>query len=103
MAFFIALSYLARRAHSEKKPCPNQNPLLQNLAFSSLKEAPWSMAYYQKHKAMGKKHSHVLRCLANLHLRILFTMWKNRSCYDENLFLAQRARNQITNQKKLKI
>lgn len=72
---------------------------MQNLAFSSLKEAPWAMAYYQKHKAMGKKHSHVLRCLANLHLRILFTMWKNRSRYDENLFLAQRARNQIANKK----
>ena len=72
---------------------------MHHLAFSSLKEAEWAKAYYQRHKSMGKKHSHALRCLANLHLRLLFAMWKNRIGYDENLFLAQRARHLIVNQK----
>ncbi len=72
---------------------------MYHLAFSSLKEAEWAKAYYQRHKSMGKKHSHALRCLANLHLRLLFAMWKNRISYDENLFLAQRARHLIVNQK----
>jgi transposase len=71
--------------------------VMRNLAFSSLCAAPWAKAYYQKHRAMGKTHSHVLRCLANLHLRLLFAMWKNKTYYDENLFLAQRARHLIGN------
>lgn len=66
---------------------------VHQMAFSSLKEAQWTKAYYQKHRAAGKKHSHALRCLANVHLKILFSMWKNRTCYDENTFLAQRARH----------
>lgn len=73
--------------------------VMRNLAFSSLRKAQWAMAYYQKHRAMGKTHSHALRCLANLHLRILFAMWKSRTCYDENIFLAQKARHLIANQK----
>jgi len=70
--------------------------VMRHLAFSSLRAAPWAGAYYQKHRALGKTHSHALRCLANLHLRLLFAMWKNKTPYDENLFLAQRARQQLT-------
>lgn len=72
--------------------------VMHNLAFSSLKRAKWAMAYYQKHKGLGQTNSHALRCLANLHLRILFAMWKKRTCYDENIFLAQRARHLIAKQ-----
>ena len=67
-----------------------------NLAFSSLRQAKWAMAYYQKHKELGKTHQHTLRCLANIHLRVLFAMWKKRCKYDENVFLAQRARVSIS-------
>jgi transposase len=69
--------------------------VIHQLAFSSLKPCPWAKAYYQKHRAWGKKHNHALRCLANMHLKILYVMWKNRTLYDENLFLAQRARHQF--------
>jgi hypothetical protein len=61
-----------------------------NLAFSSLKEARWARAYYQQPRRAGHKHNHALRCLANVHLRILFARWQTGSCYDENLFLAHR-------------
>jgi transposase len=73
--------------------------VMHRLAFSSLRTASWAWAFYQKHRAQGKTHNHALRCLANLHVRILFAMWKNQTCYDENLFLAQRARHLIANQK----
>jgi hypothetical protein len=66
--------------------------VMQRLAFSSLRVATWAKAFYQKHRAQGHTHSHALRCLANLHLRVLFAMWKNRTRYDENIFLAQKAR-----------
>jgi transposase len=71
--------------------------VMQLLAFSSLRFAAWAKAFYQKHRAQGKTHSHALRCLANLHLRLLFAMWKNKTRYDENHFLAQRARHLIAN------
>ena len=70
--------------------------LMHQLAFSSLNFCPWAKAYYQKHRSWGKKHNHALRCLANLHLKILYVMWKNRTLYDENLFLAQKTRHQLT-------
>jgi transposase len=68
---------------------------LHQLSFASIRESPWAKAYYKKHRARGKKHNHTLRCLANIHLRILYTMWENRTHYDENLFLAQRARHKL--------
>ena len=73
---------------------------VQQLAFSSLTKAAWAKAYYDRHRAQGHRHSHALRCLANLHLRILFAMWQNRTPYDENLFLAQKTRHQLANPKK---
>jgi transposase len=71
--------------------------VMQLLAFSSLRVAAWAKAFYQKHRVQGHTHSHALRCLANLHLRLLFAMWKNKTRYDENFFLAQRARHLIAN------
>lgn len=68
---------------------------MHNLAFSSLRNASWAMAYYQHHRAIGKSNSHALRCLANVHLKILFSMWKNKTLYDENIFLAQKTRQVI--------
>lgn len=72
---------------------------MHNLAFSSLTKAAWINAYYRKQRAHGKTHSHALRCLANVHLRILFAMWKNRTPYDENIFLSQKTRHLLANQK----
>ena len=72
---------------------------MQQVAFSSLTKADWAKAYYKKQRAKNKKHSHALRCLANIHLRILFAMWKNHTLYDENIFLAQKARFHMQNEK----
>lgn len=74
---------------------------MHNLAFCSLRNARWAMVYYQHQRASGKSNSHALRCLANLHLKIIFAMWKNQTLYDENIFLAQRSRQIVAMQKKL--
>ena len=71
--------------------------MIHQVAFTSLAQCRWAKLYYKKHRLSGKKHSHALRCLANIHLRILFAMWKNRICYDQNIFLAQREKNQLSN------
>lgn len=72
---------------------------VQNLAFSSLTTCAWAKAFYQSHRNRGKSHSHALRCLANAHMRVLFAMWRNRTAYNENTFLAQKARHALVNQK----
>lgn len=66
--------------------------LMHQLAFSSLTKIKWARAYYDRHRAENKKHAHALRCLASIHLKILFAMWKNETEYDENIFLAQKTR-----------
>ena len=68
---------------------------LRQISFASLKQQGWIRNYYNKQRVKGKGHNHALRCLANQHLRILFAMWKNKTEYDENIFLAQKARHQI--------
>ncbi len=73
---------------------------VHHLAFASLTKSQWCKAYYDKHRAMGKDSHHALRCLGNLQLKILFAMWKNRTKYDENIFLAQRTRHLLNEQKK---
>lgn len=68
---------------------------IHNLAFSSLTKSKWAFNYYKEHRNIGKTNAHALRCLANLHLKILFAMWKNYTKYDENIFLAQKSRIRI--------
>ena len=66
-----------------------------NIAFSSLTKAGWVKAYYDNHRSKGHSHPHAIRCLANLELKILFSMWKNKTLYDENIYLAQKSRQQM--------
>jgi transposase len=70
--------------------------LMYQVAFTSLLRCQWAKHYYKKHRQRGKKHSHALRCLANIHLRILFAMWKKRTSYDHKIFLAQREKNKLS-------
>ena len=66
-----------------------------NIAFSSLTKSAWAKAYYDRHRNRGHTHPHALRCLANLQLKILFAMWKNRTKFDENIYLAQKSRHKL--------
>lgn len=64
------------------------------IAFSSITKSEWCNQYYRQHRKMGHSHSQALRCLANTQLRILFAMWKNKTLYDENIYLAQKLRHE---------
>jgi transposase len=70
-----------------------------NMAFASLQKSEWAKIYYLKHRKRGHTHAHSIRCLANLQLKILFSMWKHKQLYDENIFLAQKARHGMKGKK----
>ena len=70
--------------------------LIHQVAFTSLTQCQWAKKFYKKHRKHSKNHSHALRCLSNVHLKILFAMWKKQTCYDEKVFLAQRESNKLS-------
>ena len=57
----------------------------------SRKGCVWAEVYYQKKKAEGMTHAAALRCLGQRWVKILWTMWRNRTAYDE----ATHTRNQV--------
>lgn len=75
----------------------HERAVLTRWAFNSLREAKWARQYYTEHRARGKSHYHALRCLANVLLKIAFAMWKNRTNYSEDHYLAQVARHAMNN------
>ena len=63
---------------------------MQQLAFCSLKRCDWARSYYDQLRKRGKSHQHALRALANIWVKIVYTMWRKHAVYDENLFLRAR-------------
>jgi transposase len=72
--------------------------VLTRWAFSSLRRCPWAKRYYERKRKEGKGHYHALRCLANVLLKIAFTIWRDQTDYDENVYLAQVARHRMNNE-----
>lgn len=58
-------------------------------ADHSRKKSAWARAYYQLHRAQGKRHHACLRSLAFKWQRILFRCWKTNTPYDEPRHLRQ--------------
>ena len=56
-------------------------------ALHSIRYSVWAKAYYEQQRARGKSHHRVVRALAFKWIRILFRCWKERTPYDENLYL----------------
>jgi hypothetical protein len=48
----------------------------------------WAAAYYQSQRDKQKSHQAALRALAYKWIRILFRCWKNKTIYNESLYLA---------------
>jgi transposase len=80
----------ARQRQSCVKPFRRAAHLL---AFQSIRWVPWAREYYDTKRKQGKTHHEALRALANIWVRIIFAMWKNRTCYDEATFIAARERH----------
>ena len=49
----------------------------------------WSRAYYDLKRSQGMKHNAAVRALAFKWIRIMFRLWKTRSIYSEDAYLAQ--------------
>ncbi len=80
----------ARQCRSCVKPFRQAMHLF---AFQSIRAVSWAREYYDAKRSQGKTHHEALRALANIWVRIIFAMWKNRTCYDEAKFIAARARH----------
>lgn len=57
-------------------------------AGHSLSKSEWARLYYQRQRAKGKGHHAVVRALAFKWIRIAFRCWKNRTPYDEQVYLS---------------
>jgi len=62
------------------------------LAFVSLRQSEWALAYYRRQRERGHSHHQALRALGAKWLKILFVVWRDRVPYDENYHLANIAR-----------
>lgn len=68
---------------------------LHNFAFSTTTRSLWAKKYYDEKRAKGFTHSHALRCLANIWVKIIYTLWKNNDLYDDNKRLAHMMRQDM--------
>jgi transposase len=56
-------------------------------ALHSIRSSVWAKVFYEQQRARGKSRHTVVRALAFKWIRILFRCWKERTPYDENLYL----------------
>lgn len=68
---------------------------LQQFARGSVKKSQWARKYYEIKKNQGKGSNHACRCLANLWVKVTFTMWKHKTIYDEAKHMASIAMHTI--------
>jgi transposase len=47
----------------------------------------WSKLYYQQQRSLGKDHNAAIRALAYKWIRIMFRCWKDRTPYDDSLYV----------------
>jgi transposase len=56
-------------------------------AGSTIPRSYWAGTYYQQQRSKGCSHGVAVRALAFKWIRILYKMWKTRTCYDESTYL----------------
>ncbi len=69
--------------------------ILHYFSMNSTRESIWAKNYLQTKLNEGKSFSCALRCLAYRWNKIIFSMWKNNTVYDENVLLANFAKQSI--------
>jgi transposase len=65
------------------------------LSFNSLNRCEWANKYYRDQRCKGHSHPRALRALGAKWLKIIFVMWRDHQPYDENLHLANIARQHM--------
>ncbi|GHO61625.1 mini-circle putative transposase for IS117 [Ktedonobacter sp. SOSP1-52] len=68
---------------------PLRNAFYQ-FAWQSTQQEAWAREYYDRKRKEGKSHSMAIRALANVWVRIVFAMWRQRQSYQRNTFEAAR-------------
>jgi transposase len=69
--------------------CPKYlRQTFHEFADHARKWCPWSKAYYKLQRSRGMKHHAAVRKLASRWIRILFRVWKDRSPYGPDAYLA---------------
>jgi hypothetical protein len=53
----------------------------------SIRYSFWAKEFYDEKRASGKSHQATLRALAFKWIRIIFRCWKNKTPYDESVYL----------------
>jgi transposase len=64
-------------------------------SFNTLNRCEWANKYYRDQRRKGHSHPQALRALGAKWLKIIFVMWRDHKPYDENLHLANIARQQM--------
>jgi transposase len=72
--------------------------VLTRWAFGAVRVCLWAKKYYNRKRKEGKGHYYALRCLANILLKIAFVMWRDRTDYNEDHYLAQVARHRMNSE-----
>lgn len=64
-----------------------------DLARQSVKKSQWAREYYDEQLTRGHSSARSYRALANRWLSIIWKLWQTNTAYDEQIHLANRARN----------
>ncbi len=75
----------AHRRYACLKPLRNA---MQHFAWQSSLQEGWALVYYQRKRSEGKSHTVAIRALANVWLRIIYAMWRDRTPYVSATFEA---------------
>lgn len=68
--------------------CPKfMRQTFTEFADASRKKSPWARAYYEQRRQAGLDHHAAVRSLAFKWLRILYRCWRDRTPYDERVYL----------------
>ena len=72
-----------------RQACPKfARQTFHEFAGLSVVQCQWARNYYDYYKAQGKKHHAIIRELAFKWIRVLYACWKNRTAYDETIYVA---------------
>jgi hypothetical protein len=56
-------------------------------ANASRKKSRWARAYYEQQRQRGASHHAAVRALAYKWIRVLYRCWKDRTPYDEQVYV----------------
>jgi hypothetical protein len=77
----------SRQVHF-RRACPKfLRQTFHEVAAHSIAKSEWERAFYQNQRANHKKHHAAVRALAYKWMRILFRCWKDRTPYDEQIYV----------------